>query len=175
MMAAHEALHALSMTHQDPEVLFDLANQRLYRLGHKKSFVALAYLTVAADLSGIEYLLAGQPQPLIRNRNGTVRELPLPEHRLPLGALVNGGYKTCYAPLGRGDLVLGYSDGVVDALSPYGESFGTDRLSQVVATAPAQPDLMIDRVVEALSEFTEGSEPYDDVTLVAISCDREGI
>jgi serine phosphatase RsbU (regulator of sigma subunit) len=175
MMAAHEALHALSMSHRDPETLFALANQRLYRMGRKKSFVALAYLTVSADGSGIDYLLAGQPQPLIKNRNGTVSELPLPDHRLPLGALVNGSYKTCHAALDRGELVLGYSDGVVDALSPSGESFGIDRLSDVVAGASAQPELMIDQVVEALNEFTEGSEPYDDVTLVAIACDREGI
>jgi serine phosphatase RsbU (regulator of sigma subunit) len=175
MMAAHEALHALAMSHKDPETLFDLANQRLYRLGHKKSFVALAYLTVSEDLQGIDYLLAGQPQPLIRRRNGTVSELPLPDHRLPLGALINGGYKTCHTPVRRGDLVLGYSDGVVDALSPQGASFGIERLSEVVAAAPPQPEAVIDLVVQALKEFTEGTEPYDDVTLVAIACDREGV
>ncbi len=173
MMAAHEALHSLAMAHQDPERLFDLANQRLYRLGNKKSFVALAYLTPAADRAGIDYLLAGQPQPLLKSRDGTVAELPLPEHRLPLGALVNGGYETCHAPMSEGDLILGYSDGVVDALSPTGEIFGIDRLSDVVATAPAKPEVLVDRVVDSLREFTEGTDPYDDVTLVAISYDRE--
>ena len=173
MMAAHEALHSLAMSHQDPEELFDLANQRLYRLGHRKSFVALAYLTLTADGTGIDYLLAGQPQPLLKSRSGTVVELPLPEHRLPLGALVNGGYRTCRVDVVQGDLILGYSDGVVDALSPGGESFGIDRLSDVVARAPAKPEILIDQVVDALREFTEGTEPYDDVTLVAIACDRE--
>ena len=173
MMAAHEALHSLAMSHRDPEELFDLANQRLYRLGNKKSFVALAYLTLSADGSGVDYLLAGQPQPLLRSRSGSVSELPLPEHRLPLGALVNGGYRTCYSAMEEGDTILGYSDGVVDALSPSGESFGIERLSDVVAGAPARPEIMIDRVIDALNEFTEGSDPYDDVTLVAIACDRE--
>ncbi len=173
MMAAHEALHSLAMTHPDPEELFDLANQRLYRLGHKKSFVALAYLTLTSDGRGIDYLLAGQPQPLLKSRHGTVTELPLPEHRLPLGALINGGYRTCRVDVTQGDLILGYSDGVVDALSPDGESFGIERLSDVVASAPARPEILIDQVVDALRDFTEGTEPYDDVTLVAIACDRE--
>ena len=173
MMAAHEALHSLAMTHQDPEKLLDLANQRLYRLGRKKSFVALAYLTPSLDGSGIDYILAGQPQPLLRRRSGRITELELPEHRLPLGALVNGGYRTRHVDMELGDVVLGYSDGVVDALSPRGESFGVERLTEVVVSAPPQPEAMIEFVVDALNEFTEGTDPYDDVTLVAISCDRE--
>jgi len=173
MMAAHEALHSLSMTHTDPVELFALANQRLHRFGRKKSFVALAYLTSSADGRGIDYLLAGQPQLLHRSHEGTVVELPLPEHRLPLGALVNGDYEICHAPMRQGDLVLGYSDGVLDALSPSGESFGSERLSQVVAAAPPQPKAVIQSVILALEEFTQGDEPYDDVTLVAIACDQE--
>lgn len=173
MMAAHEALHSLSMSHHDPEELLDLANQRLYRLGQKKSFVALAYLTPSADGSGIDYILAGQPQPLLRSRSGRVTELELPEHRLPLGALVNGGYRTRHVDMNLGDMVLGYSDGVVDALSPRGESFGVERLTEVVVNAPTQPEALIESVVDALNEFAEGKDPYDDVTLVAISCDRE--
>jgi serine phosphatase RsbU (regulator of sigma subunit) len=175
MMAAHEALHSLAMTHHDPEELFDLANQRLYKIGHKKSFVALAYLTLTADGTGIDYLLAGQPQPLLKSHRGTVTELPLPEHRLPLGALINGGYRTCRVDVTQGDLILGYSDGVVDALSPSGDSFGIERLSDVVANAPARPDILIDQVVDALRDFSEGTEPYDDVTLVAIACDRKEV
>jgi len=173
MMAAHEALQTLAMSHPNPEELFDLANQRLYRIGHKKSFVALAYMTPAGDGTGIDYLLAGQPQPLLKSRTGTVKEVPLPKHRLPLGALINGGYRTCHVEMGAGDLILGYSDGVVDSLSPGGESFGIDRLSDVVARAPANPEALVDRVVDALQEFTEGTDPYDDVTLVAIACDQE--
>ncbi|MEE9561746.1 MAG: SpoIIE family protein phosphatase, partial [Thermoanaerobaculia bacterium] len=170
MMAAHEALHSLAMTHRDPETLFALANERLYDLS-EKSFVALAYLTSAADGKGLDYMLAGQPQPLLRSRSGEVTELPLPEHRLPLGALKEGFYRLSHTPMGSGDLILGYSDGVIDAVSPAGEIFGTDRLARVVREAPASPSAVVQQVVSALEEFTHGSEPYDDVTLVAVGCD----
>jgi sigma-B regulation protein RsbU (phosphoserine phosphatase) len=172
MMAAHEALHSLSMTHRDPETLFALANERLYDLS-KKSFVALAYLTSAPDGSGLYYMLAGQPQPLLRSRAGEVTELPLPEHRLPLGALKEGSYRLSHAPMGAGDLVLGYSDGVIEAVSPAGEIFGTERLAKVMREAPASPSAVVQRVVSALEEFTQGSDPYDDVTLVAVGCNGE--
>jgi serine phosphatase RsbU (regulator of sigma subunit) len=173
MMAAHEVLQSLALTHRDPETLLNLANQRLYGFGKRKSFVALAYLTSSADGRGLEYLLAGQPQPLVRQANGYVRELPLSENRLPLGALNNGGYKVSYAPIGEGEVVLGYSDGVVDARSLLGEAFGTDRLMKVVSSAPGEPRALVREVVRELEVFTRGTEPYDDVTLVAIGCGQE--
>lgn len=173
MMAAHEVMHSLALTHRDPETLMGLANQRLLQLGPGKSFVAMAYLASSPQGDCLYYILAGQPQPLLRSLDGQVRELPLPEHRLPLGALDNGAYRLSRAEMGVGELVLGYSDGVIDAQSPAGEDFGVERLARVVAAAPADPQAVVAEVVEALNQFTEGSEPYDDVTLVALSRDPE--
>ncbi len=175
MMAAHEVLHSLALTHRDPEQLLNLANRRLYGLSSRKSFVALAYLTSTPAGDGLLYSLAGQPQPLVRKRSGEVRELDLPANRLPLGALDNGSYCLTFAPMEYGDLVLGYSDGVIDARSPTGESFGIERLLRVVSKAGSDPPLMVERILESLDEFTQGTEPYDDVTLVAVECDRETI
>ena len=102
----------------------------LHGVGGKKSFVALAYLA-ATDNGGIEYLMAGQPQLLVRSRDGAVRGLPFQEHRMPVGALRDGRYVLSQAPLEPGDLILGYSDGVIEAQSPSGEFFGDDRLDFV--------------------------------------------
>ena len=166
MMAAHEILHALSMTHRDAEQLLDLANQRLYKL-RNKSFVAMGYLA-ATPAGSLQYLLAGQPQLLKRRCNGQVEELPLATHRLPLGAFQTGAYRKVEIPMRPGELVLGYSDGVVDARSPDGEFFGSARLAQVVAVGAAQPDQLIQAVLAALERFTGDHEPYDDLTLVAL-------
>jgi serine phosphatase RsbU (regulator of sigma subunit) len=168
MMAAHEVMHSLALTHRDPETLMGLANQRLLQLGPGKSFVAMAYLASAPAGDGLYYILAGQPQPLLRSLDGRVRELPLPAHRLPLGALDNGSYRLSRADLAVGELVLGYSDGVIDAQAPGGEPFGVDRLAQVVAAANGDPPSVVAEVITALKDFTEGSEPYDDITLVAV-------
>ncbi len=173
MMAAHEALHSLALSHSEPGRLMALANRRLYGLGQRKSFVALAYLATTEEGDGLDYVLAGQPQPLVRRRDGEVAELPLPDHRLPLGALLNGDYRVQRVAMAPGDLVLGYSDGVVEARAPGGEPFGVERLAAVVAGAPAAPDAVIARVLAELRAFTTGGEPYDDITLVAVARDRE--
>lgn len=175
MMAAHEALQTLALTHRDPRALFGLANQRLYKVGGKKSFVAVAWVAASADGGGVDYIVAGQPQLLLRDPGGAVRELPLPEHRLPLGALLNGGYQLCHAPVAPGEVVLGYSDGVVEALSPAGEQFGDRRLFDVLSACPSDPEVVVERVLDAVRRFAEGAEAYDDITLVAIARDREEV
>jgi serine phosphatase RsbU (regulator of sigma subunit) len=174
MMAAHEVLHSLALTHRDPEQLLTLANQRLYSLSRgRKSFVALAYLAATPEGDGLHYLLAGQPQPLLRSADGEVSELRLPENRLPLGALTPSAYRVSHAPMQAGDIVLGYSDGVVEAQSPSGELFGQERLEAVVASEPRGPQQLVDEISRALDQFSQGTEPYDDVTLVAIRRDPE--
>ena len=69
--------------------------------------------------------------------------------------------------LGPGDLLLAYSDGVVDAQSPTGEFFGEERLIELLGNGAACPQDAIEGVLEGLKEFTHGKAPYDDLTLVA--------
>ncbi len=180
MMATHEVLHALALAHPDPEELFGLANQRLHSLRRSSSvsrhasFVALGYLACSAGRRTLRYTLAGQPPPLVRRRDGTVVELPLPPHRIPLGAFPRGRYRVLEFPMGPGDVLLAYSDGVVEALSAAGEFFGPERLARTLASCEPDPGAVVGRVLESLEEFTRGQAAYDDITLVAVACDGPG-
>jgi len=173
MMAAHEVLHSLVLAHPGPEELLRLANARLHRLRrrghgiHGGSFVALGYLAFTADSGTLRYSLAGQPPPLLRRNSGEIHELRMPNHRLPLGALSFGGHQVLSASLGADDLLLAYSDGVVEARSPDGEEFGEDRLHRALGESPHEPEAAIAWVLDALDQFTRGNVAYDDVTLVA--------
>lgn len=93
----------------------------------------------------------------------------MPRHRVPLGALRFGGHEVLSASLELGDLLLAYSDGVVDARSPEGEFFGEERLLRALEDCPAEPARATAWIMEAVEEFTRGHLPYDDVTLVAAS------
>ena len=172
MMAAYEVLSSLALTARDPEELLDLANRRLYRLGNKR-FVALGYFAPADGGNRLSYLLAGQPEPLKKGLDGRVTELPLPEHRLPLGALTTGRYRRMEVPVAPGETILAYSDGVVEARSPGGDFFGVRRLIEVLEEAPAEPREVVHRVLDAVDRFTHGQEPYDDLTLIALRRQRE--
>ncbi len=176
MMAAHEVLHALAITSPDPAELLNLANQRLHALRRSSSvlsrgsFVAIGYVECAPQRGVLRYTLAGQPPPLVRRRDGTVEELEMPTHRIPLGALPRGGYEVMEMAMEPGELLLAYSDGAVDAMDPQGEFFGEERLGRTLAEASADPDGVIADVLGAIDRFTAGRAPYDDITLVAIAC-----
>jgi serine phosphatase RsbU (regulator of sigma subunit) len=110
---------------------------------------------------------------MVRRRSGTVECLEMPDHRLPLGAMRVGGHKIMERDIEAGDLILAYSDGVVEAQSPAGEFFGEDRLAGVLAESPADPQEAIDYLLEEIEAFTCGHTPYDDVTLLAASWSPE--
>ena len=174
MMAAHEVLHSLALTDRGPEELLALANRRLYQL-RRRSFVALGYLVAAGDGAPgrLRYVLAGQPGLLLRRADGGVEELPLCRHRVPLGALAEGDYTLAEVAVAHGELVLGYSDGVLDARSPDGDFFGAERLAEALAGAPAEPAAAVESILARLAAFTRGEDPYDDVTLVALGRHQE--
>jgi len=172
MMAAHEVLNALALAHRDPEELFALANARLYALRgmtsslQAGSFVALGYLGFVPETGMLRYTLAGQPPPLVSRGNGTIEELPMPDHRVPLGAMRRTGHSVLTTLIGLGDLMLAYSDGLVEAMSPEGELFGERRVHEALADCPREPHAAIHHVLTRLEKFTRGSQASDDLTLI---------
>jgi len=182
MMAAHEVLNSVALAHPEPEKLLRLANERLYALrGTRKrnaiqggSFVALGYLGFRAGEGVFSYSLAGQPPPMVRRKSGTVECLEMPDHRVPLGALRVGGHRIIESELEVGDLIVAYSDGVVEAQSPSDDFFGEERLARSLAEAPADPQDAINFLLEEIEAFTCGHTPYDDVTLLAASWSPNG-
>lgn len=109
----------------------------------------------------------------MRRINGCVEELSLPAHRLPLGALLRGEYQVMETRFDPGDLLIAYSDGALEAQSPAGEPFGEERLRRAVAGAPRDPKPAIDHVLAEIDAFIDHGNPYDDITLIALTYEPE--
>jgi len=174
MMAAHEIINAIALGHPDAEELLRLSNERLYgmrdRSGHPEAgrFVALGYLGFPENSGRLHYGLAGQPPPLVLRHSGTVEVLPLPPHRVPLGALNLSGRRMLSTDIEPGELIIGYSDGITEARSPSGTFYGEERLKTVLLRCPGlDPDEVIGKIIADVEDFSGGTEPYDDITLVA--------
>jgi len=174
MMAAHEILNAIALGHPDAEELLRLSNERLYSMRDRSNgkqagrFVALAYLGFRRNSGKLRYGLAGQPAPLILRKNGEIESLPLPPHRIPLGALAINGKRILESSLEPGDLVLGYSDGITEAQNPAGDFFGEEGLRAALSRHGALPvEELLDEITGEIRRFVEGAPPYDDITLVA--------
>jgi sigma-B regulation protein RsbU (phosphoserine phosphatase) len=68
-----------------------------------------------------------------------------------------------------GDLMVLYTDGVIEARAESGEQFGLDRLEELVVRHSAEPaDTIRMNVINALSAWSTRHE--DDVTLIVVRC-----
>ncbi len=77
------------------------------------------------------------------------------------------GYSTVELP--AGGLLLVYTDGVVDALSPNGERFGVEQMLDVVRSLIGRPASEVQaRLLAELQQFMGHQPQFDDVTLLAV-------
>lgn len=106
------------------------ANRVMKRFLETDAFVTL-WFGMLDTLSGhLTYVSAGHPPGLVLGRGGAVRTLECLDPFL--GAFDDVVYSPCETVVGRGERLVLYSDGVIEARSPDGELFGEARLIELV-------------------------------------------
>jgi serine phosphatase RsbU (regulator of sigma subunit) len=133
---------------------------------------ATAFIAALDPTRGrLTYTNAGHNAGLLVRADGTAQRLEA--NGLPLGLFPVLEYERAELALERGDLVVLYTDGITEAVSPAGEEYGLDRLEAVVRAQAREPLVAIAVAIEAaLEAFTDGQPPSDDRTVVMLR--REG-
>ncbi|HJO03330.1 MAG TPA: PP2C family protein-serine/threonine phosphatase [Acidobacteriota bacterium] len=103
----------------------------------------------------------------VRHQAGSVEELE--SNGLPLGMLPRAPGPFIERDLSPGDVLVFYSDGVVEAGESSGEMFGVQRLGEVVlANRARDAKTVVEAVFRAVRKFS-GDEPLaDDATIVVV-------
>ena len=115
---------------------------------------------------GFEYLNAGHPAPLLAREGEPVRLLDGVEPAF--GFRDETPARGLRANLRRGDALIVYSDGLLEARSPGGELFGEERLKAALGRLRTRPAREItEGIVGEILEFT-GEKRGDDLTLLAL-------
>ncbi len=104
--------------------------------------------------------------PLVMEAGGKVNELPV--RGFPICKFIefySGEYTNMKIQLQKGDKVLFYTDGLIDAENSEGERFSDSRLKAVVESNINQPDVVLAReITQSVFGFTGSSQLKDDVT-----------
>ncbi len=88
---------------------------------------------------------------------------------IPLAVDLDTHYSQIAISMTPGDRLFAYTDGIIDAPNPEGESFGLARLKDALdANTGAPLSELKSTVLKRLHEFTEKEQTHDDVTLVAM-------
>ena len=122
---------------------------------------------------------AGHPPILYRRAGDNVWSYARPPKRegqsdgfplnLPLSVDLDTLYGQLTISMAPGDRLFVYTDGVIDAPSPEGGSFGLVRLKEALdANADASLSELKSAVLRTLHEFTEKELTHDDITLIAM-------
>jgi serine phosphatase RsbU (regulator of sigma subunit) len=133
-------------------------------------YVTAAYAFLDVERKTLKYAGAGHPPLLFRGAGGNVREIE--KNGLLLSWLPDQGYSDVELPIGKGDWIVLFSDGLTEARNPAGEPFGLERLKEVLqkqreTSADAFADALLGQVT-CWTEQPAGEGPDDDITLVAI-------
>jgi len=141
-----------------------------YMIGNHggSAMFATAFVALFNAATGqLDYVLAGQEPPLLRHRQGLTK---LEECGPALG-LFPASFITRQHQLVPGDLLMAYSDGLVDARSTAEEPFGIERvkdallaLDATVLGAQATLDALLARARAHMGE----AEPFDDLTVMTL-------
>jgi sigma-B regulation protein RsbU (phosphoserine phosphatase) len=180
MAITHAIAHAQPGTHTPPGALLDYLNNQLTRAyTRNESFVTAFYGVLDPAKRTLTYSRAGHDPPRLVRR-GCV--LALDEAGdWPLGIYEGQPYNQASITLEPGDLLLLYTDGIVEAAAPaqgpgIGALFGTDRLDRVLLDcASSSADECIARIRAELTEFCGQAPPADDQTLIAIRARQSGV
>lgn len=157
-------------------VLSDL-NGRVVARGLDAMTTAVALSFDAVD-GRLNYGYAGHP-PILLRRNGAWTELPQAPgggtRNLPLGVDGTCRYETASVSLASRDLLLLYTDGVIEAPSRGGAQYGVGRLRAALTEIDRQDPMELrNGVIARLRDWTGGLLEHDDVTLMAIHLDERG-
>jgi len=140
-------------------------NETLVARIPQNMFVTCFYAILDPKSATLSYANAGHDLPYLC-RNGEAEELRA--RGMPLGLMPAMGYEQKEVVLKRGDSVLFYTDGLVEAHDPHGEMFGFPRLQALVAEH-AEGEPLGEFLMEELYTFVgEGWEQEDDITLLTL-------
>ncbi len=129
-------------------------------------FVSMFYGELETNGNFI-YVNAGHPPPLCVSAEGRVERLV--EGGAVLGPLPDARYERGFVRLRSGDLVVLYTDGIIEAESPDGVEWGAEQLVELVRSRHGQPAQEVaDAIFDALAEHTGGAPPMDDRTVTVV-------
>jgi phosphoserine phosphatase RsbU/P len=85
----------------------------------------------------------------------------------PVGIFARSQYRSEHVLLHDGDVLVAYTDGLVEALNPQQEEFGEERLSDIVRSSLSlMASEICKRIATRLQAFVAESPRWDDITLV---------
>ena len=163
-------LGALSMEFRSrscPQEVLRRVNTLLYEKSLESQFVTLFLFLLRPDGVG-RFIGAGHnPAYVFRAATGQIEELASASS--VLGMFDGVSYPSQPFQLATGDTLVVYSDGLMDAQNEQEDTFGEERLLNIIRDeAPSGSHALHQRVLGDIERFTHGTPQTDDITFMVV-------
>jgi serine phosphatase RsbU (regulator of sigma subunit) len=152
-----------------PDLALNAANARILADTQADLFVTVFYGILDPATGALTYCNAGHHPPYLLDPKAPDPVRAVPGRGLALGVIEDTKWTHSTLRIPPGTLLLMYTDGVVDALDPFGERFGAEQMLDI-----AQENLgcsandLRDDLLTRLQQFIGDEPQFDDITLMAL-------
>jgi hypothetical protein len=153
-----------------PSAVLDRVNLMLKRTSAPRMHMTLAVAVLERAGRTAVVSTAGHPPLLARRADGGVIEVG--SGSFPLGAMERARYGEDRIALATGDVLLLYSDGLVETIGSGGDQFGWERLTAILEDLDGEmtAKAIRDRILREVWDFKGDAAQVDDVTMVVVRC-----
>ena len=176
---AQTALQLFAEEDREPDRLLGRLNRHLYRNMRRGYFLPVALARLHPD-GRVQFCRAGHPPALVFHP-GTGMFDQIQSRGVAIGMAPGSGAprangdersfedlsELVEARLDVGDVMILYSDGLVESTDPSGREFGIDRLAAVLRAFHSESlQSLRDRIVSTVLSFRDGTDLRDDTTVL---------
>jgi sigma-B regulation protein RsbU (phosphoserine phosphatase) len=165
MASLRASLRAQTMRgERDLAALMAQVNALVYDSSAVNKYATFFYAQYSPDSRLLRYVNAGHEPPLIFRGANLIR---LETGGPVVGLLPGLRYEQGELTLERGDVFIGFSDGISEAMNPADEEWGVENLVSCVRNSgQIVSSEMIHQVMASADAFVAGAKQHDDMTIV---------
>jgi Stage II sporulation protein E (SpoIIE) len=147
------------------EYVFGKLNRVIHRSNVSSQYICVFYGELESNGS-LHYVNAGHQPPLLFRKD---RVSELKAGGTVIGPLRGASFRRGFTHLDPGDVLVLFTDGIVERRSAEGEFFGEERLRQLVrANQRASAPELLQQLLDAAQSFGRSRHWEDDVTMIVI-------
>ncbi|TVQ28131.1 MAG: serine/threonine protein phosphatase, partial [Spirochaetaceae bacterium] len=168
MVMIHSILKLVARPDRSADETLTLVNQGVSGQLDVDHFATMSYCTINRRTGHMEYSNAAHhPVMIYRLGSDVIEELDTPG--IPVGIEPEMQYDSVTTELNEGDVLVFFTDGIVEAMNSSEAQYSGDRLTAAIRETRTQPaDVIRDRVRESVDAFVGQAEQHDDQTLLVI-------
>ncbi len=151
----------------EPQAIVARVNRDLCRMSLGSPLASLFLARLDSATGGLDYCSAGHPPALLLRADGKLESLS--EGGPLLGVVPEASFVSGSVELQIGDVLMAYSDGVLEARNDADQEFGFEQLeAQLRRAGSGSADAVLFSVLGAVQDFAGACPQADDMSLVVV-------